>query len=80
MLNSRDRRNRRQFEKAKSEAARSGGTVCGTVRADGTPVYFVVPEGASDDEVRAEAFKIREGRPMGKLERQLLDIARSVEG
>ena len=66
---------KRRFNEAAREAKRTGGTVCGTYDHDGNPVYFVMPPGASDEEVRAAAFEAREGRPLSKLETQLLTMA-----
>lgn len=67
---------RQSYEEAKAEADRLGLSLCGTLEPDGTPVYFTMPQGASDDEVEARAFRVRHGREMMPMERQLLTIAR----
>lgn len=55
--------NRQAFAEAKTQAEAEGGQVCGTYGSDGTtPVYFVMPRGASEDEIEEKAFFLREGR------------------
>ena len=62
------RKNARAFQRARAEATAIGGSVCGTYKANGEPVYFVVPPGASDAAIQARAFAAREGRPMAEGE------------
>jgi hypothetical protein len=69
-------RRRPTYEAVKAEADRLGHSLCGTVLADGTPAYFTMPRGSSDDEMEAEAFRVRNGRGMLDVERQLMTIAR----
>ena len=49
-----------------------GHTVCATLLKDGTPRYFSAPTDTPDDEVRAMAFEVREGRPLGGYEQFLI--------
>jgi TPP-dependent 2-oxoacid decarboxylase len=60
------------FARAK-DAATDEQQVCGTYVAR-KPVYFLLPADASDDEVEAAAFFVREGREIGP-ERQLMAMA-----
>lgn len=68
------KRNSRMFQKALCSTD-DGGMVCATIMKDGEPRYFTMDRDASDEEVRAEAFRIRNGRPMSPLESKLLNIA-----
>jgi hypothetical protein len=70
----RDRRNRQAFEKARAEAGETG-MVCGYTAEDGTPHYFIVPRGASDEEIRDRAFQAIHGRPMNRAEMLLAAAA-----
>jgi hypothetical protein len=64
------------LEQLRSAAARSGQMVCATTKPGGKPVYFLVPVGASDDDIDAKAFEKRHGRPMLEGERILRRLAR----
>lgn len=68
-------KSRRAFQKAQREAAIEGDMVCGTVLHDGTPKYFTMPPRSTDEEVRAMAFAIREGRKMNRMEQAFLHLA-----
>lgn len=72
----RKRRNRKAFARAQAQAG-EGEMVCGTVRADGEPVYFVMPKDTPDEKIQAEAFRHREGRPMTGLEEYIAERAAS---
>lgn len=50
-----------------------GEQVCATLLSDGTPVYFLMPALACDDDVRSRAFEIREGRPMDEPEKRFVE-------
>ena len=65
-----------RFRRAQSEAASTGGSVCATKDRKGEWRYFVMPADADEADVRAQAFQLREGRPMNRLEQQLNDFAR----
>jgi hypothetical protein len=66
---------------AQAEAARTEDqTICGTLLPSGEPRYFLMPKNASGEEVRARAFEIRVGRPMGRYEHFLLEQAKKVRG
>lgn len=67
-------RNRRAFQKARTEAG-EGEIVCGTLAEDGTPLYFTMAADASEEELAAEAFQLRHGRPMSSMERTFLNLA-----
>jgi hypothetical protein len=41
---------------------------------DGKPAYFVMPKDADDGDVRAEAFRIRNGRDLSMIEESLIRI------
>jgi len=49
-----------------------GHVVCASLLKDGTPRYFSVPADTPDADVRAAAFEIREGRPLGSYEQFLI--------
>jgi hypothetical protein len=66
-------RNRRAFEQTAQQASDEE-IVCGTLL-DDKPVYFTMPNDATEAEVRARAFEVRTGRPMTHIENTLLDIA-----
>lgn len=68
-----------EFEQAKADAARDGGIVCGTVRANGRPMYFVVPKGTPDGSIEAQAFRLREGRALTEGERILQSMVPAAE-
>ena len=68
------RRNRRAYQSALAEVE-EGQTVCATLSPDGEPKYFIMPVDASDDEVRAQAFRERNGRFMSRVEKNLLELA-----
>lgn len=61
-------------------AAKQGEFVCGVVLEDGEGAAFVMPEGASDAEVRDAAFTIRHGRPVTDSERYLGSLAERMRG
>ena len=65
-------KNRKSFARAKRAKAENE-IVCATL-VDEKPVYFTMPEDATEAEVRAKAFEIRTGREMSKVERALVDI------
>ena len=71
-------RSRKAFERAAKLAA-DGEIVCGTL-VDDRPVYFVMSSDASDAEVRAKAFELRNKRLMNKFEKVFLEIAESTQG
>lgn len=64
------------FRRTQKECAEDE-MVCGVLRDDGTPVYFIMPKASTDAEVRAMAFLEREGRPMSRLELMFLNHAES---
>lgn len=66
----RDHLNRRRFQRTEAEARASGRMVCATVNAKGKPLYFTMPRGATDAEVDAKAFAVKNGR--GITEGELL--------
>lgn len=72
----RDRRNSKRFQQAREEAEATGGMVCSTIAKDGTPLYFTLPRGASDEEADRAAFRAREGRPMNDVEAWVAEKAR----
>ncbi len=65
-------KNKKSFARAKAAKAENE-IVCATL-VDEKPVYFTMPEDATEAEVRAKAFEIRTGREMSKVERALVDI------
>lgn len=65
-------KNKKSFARAHAAKAENE-IVCGTL-VNEKPVYFHMPEDATEAEVRAKAFEIRTGREMSKIERTLLDI------
>ncbi|MBP01015.1 MAG: hypothetical protein CMG34_07765 [Candidatus Marinimicrobia bacterium] len=65
-------KNKRSFQRAKAAAAENE-IVCATLKND-KPIYFTMPEDATQADVRAKAFEIRTGRKMSKIERTLVDI------
>lgn len=72
----RDRQNKAAYAKAKRQADEEGGRVCGTVDDEGTPIYFVVPQDATDEQIQARAFELKHGRPMNQAE-SLLQAAQN---
>lgn len=42
--------------------------VCGALKEDGSPVYFLMPRTAEPAEIEAEVFKIRHGREQTEAE------------
>ncbi len=68
------RRNARAFQKAQDQAA-DGEIVCGTYLDDGEPLYFTAPRESTEQEIRDRAFEARNGRPMSRTERHLLELA-----
>ena len=42
--------------------------VCGFLREDGTPEYFIMPKAATNLEVQTMAFSLKHQRPMTRLE------------
>lgn len=65
---------RRAFKKAKRKL-RDDEVLCATYAPGGKPIYFPMPAEAGEVEVRNEAFKRRNGRPMTPLEESLLAVA-----
>jgi hypothetical protein len=66
---------------AQAEAAKAEDqTICGTLMPSGEPRYFLMPQDAPEEAVRARAFEIRTGRPMGRYEQFLLEQARNLRG
>ena len=65
-------KNKKSFARAKAAKAENE-IVCATL-VDEKPVYFTMPEDATEAEVRAKAFEIRTGREISKVERALVDI------
>lgn len=65
------------FDLAAAEISKQAelSVVCGALKKDGSPAYFVAPADVTDEQVRAKAFEIREGRPMEPYEKFLLDQA-----
>ena len=70
----RDRKNARAFKKAQ-ETAVDGEVVCGTYSDNGDPLYFTAPKESSEEEIRDLAFPARNGRPLSRVERHLLELA-----
>jgi hypothetical protein len=68
-----NRRNRRAFEKTTSAVAEDE-QVCGTLDVEGKPLYFTMPSSATDAEVRAQAFELRNGRSLSGVEQSLIRI------
>ncbi len=66
-------RNRRAFEQT-AQNADDDEIVCGTL-IDDKPVYFTMPAGSTEAQVRERAFEVKTGRPMTHIEQTLLDIA-----
>lgn len=56
-------------------AKREDQQVCGVLLDSGHPAYFLMPAGASDPEVRDQAFAVRHGRAIQPMERRLLETA-----
>lgn len=67
--------NRRRYKKVARDAERDGLSVSAVKGKDGQWRYFAVDPEASDAEVRAKAFELREGRPMNRLEQSLNNLA-----
>lgn len=67
--------NRRRYMKVARDAQRDGLSVSAVKAKDGQWHYFAVDPAASDAEVRAKAFELREGRPMNRLEQSLNNLA-----
>ena len=65
-------KNKKLFARARAAKAENE-IVCATL-VNEKPVYFAMPEDATEAEVRAKAFEIRTGREMSKVERALVDI------
>lgn len=63
------------FDQAKAAADELGFKVAGTLLKGGQPAYFLIPEGTSDEDVRARAFEVREGRAMSSYETWALEVA-----
>jgi len=72
-MSKRDRRNRRAFNRVSLKAG-DGEQVCATLTKENEPVYFIMPVDASDEDVRAEAFRLRNGRGLSGLEKSLLQF------
>ena len=68
-------RTRRAFNKARRSANRTGGMVCYTALEDGTPVYWVMPTGATDEQVALASFKQRYGRSPADHEQFVMSYA-----
>ena len=65
--------NQARYDAAVAEAAAVGGTVCATY-VDHVPMYFVMPSGASEPDIRARAFELRNGRKMTTMEAELASL------
>ena len=70
----RDYKNARAFKKAQETVA-DGEIVCGTYLDDGEPLYFTAPRESTEQDIRDRAFEARNGRPMSRTERHLLELA-----
>ena len=70
----RNRKNTRAFKKAQ-ETVVDGDIVCGTYSDNGEPLYFTAPRESSEEEIRDRAFTARNGRPLSRVERHLLELA-----
>lgn len=57
----RDRLNRRRFMRALAEAGPDR-MVCATTAPTGKPLYFSMPRKATEKEIAARAFEVRNGR------------------
>jgi len=68
-----DRRNKRAFGRAVLDCG-DDEQVCATLDQEGTPVYFAMPKSATDADVRAKAFELREGRSLSGVEKSLIRI------
>jgi|TARA_B110001454_G_C12608202_1_gene387526 hypothetical protein len=77
----RDYKNARAFKKAQETVA-DGDIVCGTYSDDGDPLYFTAPRESTEEEIRDRAFAARNGRPLSRVERHLVELAasRSADG
>ena len=52
-------------------------SLCGTYRGE-TPVYFLIPAGATMDQGRDAAFQVQHGRPITNYELSLLKVAEQI--
>ncbi len=63
---------------AASALVGDGETLCATLLPDGTPRYFVMAAGLSDEAYRDAAFCVRHGRPMSTTEEWALQQATAL--
>lgn len=68
---------KRQNRKAFRQAKKAGGRVCCTFADNGRPIYFNVPEGATDDDISRAAFAAKHGRPISRTEEALASWAKA---
>ena len=73
MTSLKNRRNRKAFGKV-SAACGEDEQVCATLALDGKPVYFVMSKDATEGDVRAAAFRERNGRDLSGVEESLIRI------
>lgn len=69
-----------EFDDAKAAADAVGFKIGGTYKPDGTPMYFLHPPEATDDEVHDMAFQVRHGRSITKYERWGIEVAKRLAG
>lgn len=62
------------FDEAAKVASEHGLSVCGTFRGE-TPLYFLAPLEATDDQLRELSFEAQNGRPMAEHEIGLMKAA-----
>lgn len=67
--------NKRRYKTARRKADRLGRTVSAVQDESGVWRYFLTDPDASEVDVAAAAFNVRNGRDMNKNERRLLEIA-----
>jgi hypothetical protein len=61
------------YDEAVAWADGHGEVVNGTFRPDGEPVYFTTEPGLPDQDIMSEAFHVRNGRVMSKVELKMLE-------
>lgn len=64
-----------QFRNVRAEADRIGGMVCGVIRPDGRPVYYVAKKDTPEPELEARAFELAHDRPITYGEHLLREVA-----
>jgi hypothetical protein len=55
---------RDEFARVKEEAEKIGGMVCGAIRPDGQPVYWISKREVPDEELERKAFEMAYDRPI----------------